>query len=54
MSEQEKPKCDHEVVFLRQENKELGYRYMVKEDVFFCSKCLSYQRVKVWDSRDDR
>lgn len=42
-------RCEHKFVFLREENKNIGYDHtpkMLYEDVFFCEKCLAYKRVK--------
>lgn len=45
-----RPPCAHKFVFLRQDQKNIGYdrnpTYIV-EDLFFCEKCLSYKRIAV-------
>ncbi len=41
--------CEHQFVFLREEKKNIGYDHtpkMLYEDVFFCERCLIYQRIK--------
>jgi hypothetical protein len=42
--------CEHQFVFLRQEETNIGYdrnpRWLY-EDVFFCQRCLEYQRRRV-------
>ena len=43
-------KCQHKFVFLRQDEKNVGYTrnpVWVKQDVFFCEKCLEYRRKDV-------
>jgi hypothetical protein len=50
----EQARCEHAFVFLRQDVDHISYAARVWSDVFFCSKCLHYRKVKVRDSRDER
>ena len=47
---------EHKFVYLRQEKKNIGFdrnpRYL-HEDVFFCERCLRYERVKVKETVPD-
>lgn len=42
--------CEHRFIFLRQDKRNIGYdrnpTYLI-EDIYFCEKCLKYQRVGI-------
>lgn len=47
--------CDHKFTFIRQEEKNIGYDrnpLWLIQDVFFCERCLEYQRIDVRKERD--
>lgn len=49
--------CDHKFTYLRQEEKNIGYDrdpLWLIQDVYFCEKCLKYQRVDVRKERPAR
>lgn len=50
MSLLKKVTCEHKFVFIRQEEKNIGYdrnpTWLI-EDLFFCEKCLLYKRVAI-------
>lgn len=43
---QDKPECEHDFVFLRQQRLYPHTDYTDTEDVFYCRHCLEYRRVK--------
>jgi hypothetical protein len=49
--------CEHQFTFLRQEKTNEGYERnptWAYYDVFFCARCLEYQRVKVREAVNAR
>lgn len=44
------PKCDHQFIFLRSEETNIGYdrapKYLIR-DVYFCQHCLIYRKLDV-------
>jgi hypothetical protein len=49
--------CDHQFTFLRQERINEGYErnpIWVYYDVFYCARCVNYQRVKVKETVPSR
>ena len=46
--------CEHKFIYLREEERNIGYDrdpLWLVQDVFFCEKCLKYQRVDVRKER---